>query len=117
MKNIFDHPAVKRVSAWAICYQGDIVGKIIVAYPLDGAGIVRAQVNIWDGPFRNTEVLRRNTEVLRGKARGYGWDKTSGAVADALHVLLIGEEDLSGRGMGAVAAWFDSYGYSLTQIL
>ncbi|MEI6478548.1 MAG: hypothetical protein WCO52_06190 [bacterium] len=108
-KNFFDLPAVRQVSAWVICHEGDCVGKILVAYPKDGAGIVRAFVTIWSGPLQQDGRMT-------GKAKGYGWDKTSGAVDDALGNLTNGL-DLSGRGMGAITSFFESHGYSLWSVI
>lgn len=62
---IFDHPCVKRVSAWALLWGGNGVGKIIVAYPSDGAGIVKAQINVWSGPLEGAPIMK-------GQAGGFG---------------------------------------------
>ncbi len=104
MKSIFDHPAVKRVSAWAIMKDGAYAGRIIVAYPKDGAGIVRAHVAIFD----------LKGEVMQGSAGGCGYDKTSSAIHDAFYRGKFADlPDFDGRGVGAVETFLQSLGYQM----
>ena len=111
--NLFDHPAVKRVRVDVLLLNGQMAGRIITAYPSDGAGTVKCMVSIWDGPLKTDEPMR-------GTAGGYGYCKTSAAFADALHRAGMGltdASDLSGRGMGAVVGWIESHGYICCEAL
>lgn len=193
-KSIFDHPAVKRVTAWALLYRespagnglppleprrpyddeqpdgylesdldyvcnnvesavwlldGEIdgsavakpAGRILIAYPDDGAGIVRAYVEIYSGPLAISwerplvgamweAGATLTTHSTQGSAGGYGYDKASAAVADACDRLL--ERDaagpiscpardalspLHGRGMSTVRAALESHGYQVVEVL
>lgn len=104
MKSIFDHPAVKRVSAWAIMKDGAYAGRIIVAYPKDGAGIVRAHVAIFD----------LKGEVMQGSAGGCGYDKTSSAIHDAFYRAKFTDlPDFSGSGIESVKNFLELLGYQM----
>ena len=109
--DIFKCPGPARTSVWVILHSGELAGRIITAWPNDGAGRVRMAVSIHSGPLKQDETLF-------GQAGGYGYDKESAAFQDALdrHGLVVGR-DLSGRGMGAVRDWFASAGYELHQVL
>ena len=107
---IFDHPCVRRVSAWVILHNGGPCGKMIVAYPSDGAGIVKAQINLWAGPLNLGEAMK-------GKADGFGYDKTSAAVADALNRAGFDDASFAGRGDSAMAGYFESKGYTLVSAI
>ena len=102
--DIFSHPCVARVKVWALLDgTGEMAGRIIWAYPNDGAGVVKCQVNAWETPF-GTET------TVRGNAGGYGYDKTSAAFADALDRAGIKtEKDLSGRGDSAIREYLKSF--------
>ena len=110
--DIFSHPCVARVQAWAILDESrEMAGRIIWAYPNDGAGIVKCQVNIWAG-ILDTKC------AMRGNAGGYGYDKTSAAFADALDRAGIKtEKNLSGRGDSAVRDYLESIGYTVIEAL
>ena len=109
--DIFKCPGPARTSVWVILHSGELAGRIITAWPNDGAGRVRMAVSIYGGPLKADETLF-------GQAGGYGYDKESAAFQDALdrHGLAV-DQDLSGRGMGAVRDWFASAGYDLRQVL
>ena len=63
-----DRTLWSRCKAIIILKNGEYVGKILVAYPKDGAGILRAF--LFD--FGNT--------LQMGTAGGYGYDKLSAAL-------------------------------------
>ena len=108
--DIFKCPGPARTSVWVILHSGELAGRIITAWPDDGAGRVRMAASIYGGPLKQDETLL-------GQAGGYGYDKESAAFQDALGRHGIVSADLSGRGMGAVRDWFASAGYELRQVL
>ena len=109
--DIFKCPGPARTSVWVILHSGELAGRIITAWPNDGAGRVRMIVSISGGPLKQEETLF-------GQAGGCGYDKESAAFQDAMdrHGVVV-DRDLSGRGMGAVCDWFASEGYDLRQVL
>lgn len=66
-----------RAAAYIILKDGKFEGKIKVAYPKDGAGILR--VFLWD--FEN--------ELQIGSAGGFGYDKLSAALAGLKFKALV----------------------------
>ena len=76
--------ASDNVSAYAIFHAGAFAGRMVVVYPRDGAGLLRVSLNFTDGPLSG---LPR----LYGDASGYGYDKRSAAVRDALSAKRIKE--------------------------
>ena len=108
--DIFKCAGPARTSVWVLLHSGELAGRIITAWPNDGAGRVRMIVSIYSGPLKQDETLF-------GQAGGYGYDKESAAFQDALGRHGIVSADLSGRGMGAVRDWFASEGYDLVQVL
>ena len=74
MKKVEDMTATKRAGAKVILKDGSIAGKIIIAYPKEGSGIVH--VNLWDWSDK-----KHISPVQYGKAGGYGYDKVSAAIA------------------------------------
>jgi hypothetical protein len=67
--------AFKNVSAFVILKDGERVATIAFKFPKDGAGRLYAYVH-WLG-----------LEMVRGHANGYGYDKKSAAVEDAMTAL------------------------------
>ena len=108
--DIFKCPGPSRTSVWVLLQDGKVAGRIITAWPNDGAGRVRMTVSIYGGPLKADETFF-------GQAGGYGYDKESAALHDALSRHGIVSADLSGRGMGAVRDWFAGEGYELQQVL
>ena len=108
--DIFKSPGPARTSAWVLLHCGKMAGRIITAWPNDGAGRVRMAVSIYGGPLKQDETLF-------GQAGGYGYDKESAAFQDAMDRHGLVSADLSGRGMGAVRDWFAGEGYDLVQVL
>ena len=111
--NLFEHPAVSRVSGYVLMFNGEMAGNVITAFPTDGAGICKMQLHIFTGPLSITDT------VMRGQAGGYGYDKESAAFADALYRANIDTDgkDLSGRGMSSVWKWVESKGYKVYQAI
>ena len=108
--DIFKCPGPARTSVGVILHSGELAGRIITAWPNDGAGRVRMAVSIYGGPLQQDETIF-------GQAGGYGYDKESAAFQDALNRHGIMSSDRSGRGMGAVRDWFACEGYELRQVL
>ena len=108
--DIFKCPGPSRTSVWVLLCAGELAGRIITAWPNDGAGRVRVAVSIYSGPLKQDEALF-------GQAGGYGYDKESAAFQDATDRHGLASADLSGRGMGTVRDWFASECYDLRQVL
>ena len=109
--DIFKCPGPARTSVGVLLYGGELAGRIITAWPNDGAGRVRMSVCIDGGPLKQDETLF-------GQASGDGEGRESAAFQDAMdrHGIAV-DKDLSWRGMGAVRDWFASAGYELHQVL
>lgn len=74
MTNIYEqhNKAFAQVSAHAILKDGEMVAKIAFKFPKDGAGRLYAYVHFL------------GLEMVRGYANGYGYDKQSAAVENAV---------------------------------
>ena len=79
MTNIYEQhdKAFARVAAFAILKDGQLVGKIAVKYPADGAG--RLTVFVHEHGF----------EMVKGFAGGYGYDKLEAAISDAVRKAAL----------------------------
>ena len=71
--------AFSRVSAFVILKDGERVATVAFKFPADGAGRLYAYVH-WIG-----------TEMVRGFAGGFGYDKRSAAVANATRKMVAPE--------------------------
>lgn len=69
--------AFANVSAYVIAKNGERVATIALKFPKDGAGRL------------NTYVHWLGTEMVRGSASGYGYDKRSAAVSNAAERLTF----------------------------
>ncbi|NSZ73901.1 hypothetical protein G6L74_09125 [Agrobacterium tumefaciens] len=70
--------AFNRVSAYVVLDKsGECVAKIAFKFPTDGAGRLYAYVH-WLG-----------VPMVRGYAGGYGYDKRSAAVANAVNKMIV----------------------------
>ena len=109
--DIFKQAGPSRTSVWVMLQNGKVAGRIITAWPNDGAGRVKVAVMAWEG------VLKDYNAML-GQAVGNGYDKESAAVQDAFnrHGFKTGR-DLSGRGMSTVGEYFAALGYQLERVL
>ncbi len=72
----------KAVSAYVILKGGERVATIAFKFPADGAGRLYAYVH-WLG-----------VPMVRGHAGGYGYDKRSVAVWDAVHRACVKKHEL-----------------------
>jgi len=70
------------VAAYIVMMGSEKVGKIAIKFPQDGAGRLYAYVH-WYGD-----------EMLRGSATGYGYDKRSAAIANAVKGSAIAEDGI-----------------------
>lgn len=79
MPDIYDQhkSAFSNVSAYVIAKDGERVATIAFKFPKDGAGRLYAYVH-WLG-----------SSMVRGFARGYGYDKRSAAVASAVGKITL----------------------------
>jgi hypothetical protein len=78
MSNVYDQHQqhTRRTGAYAILHNGVHVANITIAFPADGAGRLYAYAH-WIG-----------TQMTRGSANGYGYDKRTAAVASAARGYL-----------------------------
>lgn len=86
MTNIYEQhdKAFANVSAYVILKDGNSVAKIAFKFPRDGAGRLYAYVH-WVG-----------AEMVRGQAGGYGYDKRSAAVQDAVQKMKPHRSNVDG---------------------
>lgn len=77
MTKVYDQydAAFRKTAAAAILKDGNYTAKVCIKYPADGAGRLYAYVHV----FR--------AEMARGFAGGYGYDKTSAAIMDAMEKM------------------------------
>lgn len=120
MKNIFDYAHVKSVTAYVLMdKKKEIAGKIIANFSDNPNGSVcTAQVIIHKLPKTIVpKVKRYDSEFLKdktfdapfiGKAGGYGYDKFSSAVADAMrrNTTACPAITFDGVGEGGIRDWF-----------
>lgn len=67
--------AFKNVSAYVIVKDGKRVASIAFKFPADGVGRLWAYVHFFAVP------------MVRGQAKGYGYDKASAAVENAVRMI------------------------------
>lgn len=105
-------PGPSRAGVYVITDGGNVVGKIIYAYPRDGAGILYAALWDWSGK----EVSR---DIQHGRATGCGYDKKSECI-DGMRFGTGDQEftlDCPGTGMSVAEAQFRAHGYNLQWLL
>lgn len=124
MKNIFDLKHVKAVSAVALLKGGELKGKIIANWSDNPAGSVcTAQVLLFDRETkkkRTVMLMDKETElsaIMIGKAGGYGYDKFSSAVYQALKAGGLEKDIPVEPGAGAVRSTFEKAGYQYVEII
>ena len=85
MTNIYDQhrAAFANVSAFVILKDGERVATVAIKFPRDGAGRLYAYVH-WLG-----------TEMVRGFAGGYGYDKRTAAAQNAANKINFAEDENS----------------------
>lgn len=91
--------AFSQVSAYVILKDGARVATVAFKFPKDGAGRLYAYVH-WFG-----------TQMVRGYAGGYGYDKRSAAVAEAARKLTQADMDQTGASTFVQALCFDGGSY------
>lgn len=122
-KNIFDYKSVKNVSAIALLKDGKEAGKIVCNWSDNPAGSVcTAQVFLYGEQYGTKKFKETLSGVehefsvpMIGKAGGYGYDKRSQAIYDALRKQdlhkVIKVEPASGNERTAFEAagftWFE----------
>lgn len=114
MKSTLDLAHVKGTSAVALLKDGKLAGKIIANWSDNPAGSVcQATVWLWDRIEGDTPRRSHGT----GRAGGFGYDKFSAAVYDAL-AEIWGEypTGVSG-GDGQTRMVFECMGYTYAEIL
>jgi hypothetical protein len=81
MTNIYDQhrAAFSNVSAFVILKNGELIGRVAIKFPRDGAGRLFAYVHIL------------GFEMTRGYAGGGGYDKRSAAVSSAFAKIKSGK--------------------------
>lgn len=87
-KDIYDvyDAATRRMAAYAlVSLDGEHVGRVVVKYPEQGAGTVRAFVHIF------------GCTVAQGTARGYGYDKAHAAICEAVALVPYPEAPSDAR--------------------
>ena len=103
-KHFIDSWQFANCKAYALMLEGNYVGKFIVAYPKDGAGILHAGLIVFEGltenPLSNCDFSKT------GKAGGCGYDKETAALLD---VLCLFGHDVKGDGQGVYSV-FESFG-------
>ena len=119
MKSAFDFNHVKSVKAWALTFKGEMAGRIVANYSDNPAGSVCvASAGFWGGPFKDKEHST-------GRAGGYGYDKFSAAVSEALHKIGVVNE-LDGRwlksnalfiGDSSVKNFLEAKGYKVLEVI
>lgn len=120
MKNIFDYKHVKSVSMMILQDKTtrEIRGKIIANFSDNPNGSVcTAQIISYDYQGQSNPLILLDPCI--GKAGGYGYDKLSTAVAQALRKAGFGFVGFSGRGMESKDAqeFFAGYNLELVQVL
>lgn len=115
-RSAFDCKHVKSVHAWALMHPDtsrpmEMAGKIIADFSDCRSGSVcTASIYIWTGPLKQDGGTT-------GKASGYGYDKFSAAVSDALNRAEIKHSDMAGVGESAIRKFFESHGYTCIEVL
>ena len=110
---IEERPALNRAGVYVIhdMKTGKYAGKILFAYPKDGAGIL--YVSLWDF------TPERGRDVQNGRATGYGYDKQSAA----LDSMRFGNHDqeftlnCDSTGMESAREQFAVHGYILQWVI
>lgn len=87
--------ATRRVGANVILRDGKVTGRVVLAYPVDGAGRLYAYVQVWGAP------------MVRAFAGGGGYDKGTAAVCHAIQRLSTCDTDSTPdpKTAGMIAAW------------
>lgn len=124
MKNIFDFKHVKGTRAVALLKAGELKGKIIANWSDNPAGSVcTAQVILFDRETkkkRHVMLLDKPAELsalMIGRAGGYGYDKFSSAVYEALKAGGLEKDIPVEPAGGAVRESFEKAGYTYIEVI
>ena len=114
MKYAHDYSHAKSVTAWGLLYQGKEAGKLIANWSDNPAGSVCA-ATVWvsAGPLAEWYYSFPKT----GRARGYGYDKLSAAVASAFIAAGVQPRALESAGNGQTREEFEAWGYTVIRVL
>lgn len=123
-KSAYDGAHVKRVTAWALLFNGKPAGKIVANWGNDGMSGVLMTVNAYAGQM-HTWCDGESYSVFYG-AGSFGADKMSGAF-DAILDMMPGapalkrdggtRPDLAGLGSSEVRRYLESVGYDVFEVL
>ena len=113
--DIEKRPGPNRTGVYVIVDDrtGQIAGKIIYAYPNDGAGTLYASLWDWSNPGKGYRSIQD------GRANGCGYDKQSACLDD----MVFGHDDRQfvldcpGNGMSVATEQFKKHGYTLQWLL
>jgi hypothetical protein len=107
MKTAYDLNHVKSVSALALLFNGENAGRMVANYSDNPNGSVcTATVTAWKGPLKDRQGMT-------GRAGGYGYDKLSSAVFQALRKSGIDTIKTDGE----TCKMFESLGYQVIEVL
>lgn len=126
-KNIFDYQHVKSVSAVCLLKDGKQVGRIVANWSDNPNGSVcTAQVCLWDGVL-SEQIKKRHVKtdfldcelsvVMIGKAGGYGYDKLSSAIYEALRKGGLHELVKVEPGSGNQQKAFEEAGFTYIPVI
>lgn len=112
-KSIFDYKGVKSVTAICLLKDGQRAGKIIANWSDNPAGSVcTAAVILYKHPTKPDESFNNI-----GKAGGYGYDKLSSAIEQALYKDELNQVIKVKGGSGNQREAFESAGYEFIEII
>ncbi len=110
-KHFIDSWQFEHCKAYALMIEGNYVGKFLVSYPKDGAGILRCGIVVFSGltenPLSNCDFSKT------GKARGFGYDKETASLLDVLRQF---GHDVKDNGQGVVSV-FKSFGITAIRVV
>lgn len=111
-KSIFDYKHVRGVSAVCLLKGGKSAGRIVANWSDNPAGSVcTASVMLWD----DAKGWTINHAI--GRAGGYGYDKLSAAIADALDEMGLLATIKVCHGAGNQRRAFTEAGYDYIEII
>lgn len=131
-KSIYDYSHIKSVSALIILdSKKEIVGKIIANWSDNPAGSVCTAQVFCDSELLKRKRLKYPADMLGiggfeydapmiGKAGGYGYDKLSSAISQAIRSGCIEhpKTNFAGAGLSEVKAWFQKeLGLTLFEVI
>lgn len=106
LQNSFNQIAGRILAEWSDNPAGSVVTADVIIYRPENHGLTQVgDCGVWTG-----------------QAGGYGYDKLSAAIGDALyrHTQEYSKNpsnDIAGRGMSAVRGYFEKLGLTLTELI